>query len=65
MTREQAQEIAQEAAKLHGRDWEALPPHSREIWIEAARTNEPWLNKPEQPEEIEADEPTTKKRGKK
>lgn len=59
MTREQAEEIAQDAAKQRGQDWNALPQHSRDIWIEAARNNEPWLQQQEQPEEAEPvdDEP--------
>lgn len=76
MTREQAEQIATEAAIRLGRDWDALPAHSREIWIEAARNKEPWINKREQseqaepvedePEDSEADDqPKTKKRGKK
>jgi hypothetical protein len=73
MTREQAEQIAQEAAKGLGRDWDALPAHSRDIWIEAARNDEPWLKRQpddvddDQPEENGADEdqPKTKKRGKK
>lgn len=77
MTREQAEEIAREAAKQRGQDWNALPQHSKDIWIEAARSNELWLQQQEQPEEAEPDngepddngadddQPKPKKRGKK
>lgn len=74
MTREQAEEIAQDVAKQRGQDWNALPGHSRDIWIEAARNGE--LKTQEQPEEAEPVEdepeddeadngPKPKKRGKK
>lgn len=53
MTREEAEEVAKEAAKQRGQDWNALPGHSRDIWIEAARSGE--LKTQEQPEEAEPD----------
>lgn len=71
MTREQAEEIARDAVKDLGRDWDALPAHSREIYIEAARNGELWLKRQESEESEEAgqieaeDQPKTTKRGKK
>ncbi len=35
--KEHINEIAQEAARLYGQDWNAIPTGSRERWIEAVR----------------------------
>lgn len=61
MTREEAEKIAKEAARQMGCNWEAFPAHSRDIWIEAARNDEPWLKKQEQPEDDEPVKPVEKK----
>ncbi len=37
-TREELEAIAACAAELSGQKWDALPAHSKEVWVEAVRS---------------------------